>query len=134
MGNDEAGAALHQAVHGGLDALLGAGIHTGRCFIQNQDAVIRQDGAGDGQQLFLALADVGGVLVQFHLVAAGQRADEVVGIGSLGGSDDFLIGGIQAAVADVLHNSALEQPGILQYHTEAFPHGAAVKVPHIAAV
>ena len=60
--------------------------------------------------------------------------DEVVGIGSLGGSDDFLIGGIQAAVADVLHNSALEQPGILQYHAEAFPQGTAVKVPHIAAV
>ena len=36
-----------------------------------------------------------------HLVAAGQCADKVVGTGGLGGGDDFLIGGIQAAIADV---------------------------------
>ena len=31
-----------------------------------------QNGAGDGEQLLLSLTDVGGVLVQLHLVAAGQ--------------------------------------------------------------
>ena len=132
--DDKAGAALHQTVHGGLDALLGAGIHTAGSFIQNQDAVVGQDGAGDGQQLLLALADVGSVLVQLHLVAAGQGADEVVGVGGLGGSDDFLVSGVQTAVADVLHDGALEQPGVLQHHAEAFPQGAAVKVPQVVAV
>src|SRR5699024_4841175 len=89
VGDDKAGAAAHQVVHGGLDALFGAGIHRAGGLVQNQDPVVRQDGAGDGQKLLLALADVGGVLVQLHLVAAGQRADKVVGIGSLGCGDDL---------------------------------------------
>ena len=134
MGDDKAGAALHQAVHGGLDALLGAGVHTAGGLIQNQDAVVGQDGAGDGQQLLLALAHVGGVLVQLHLVAAGQGADEVVGVGSLGGGNDLLVGGVQTAVADVLHDGALEQPGVLQHHAEALAQSAAVKVAHVVAV
>ena len=58
----------------------------------------------------------------------------MVGTGGLGGGDDFLIGGIQAAIADVFHNGALEQPGILQYHAKAFAQGAAVKVLYVVAV
>ena len=78
VGDDEAGTAAHQVVHCGLDALFGAGIHAAGGLIQDQDAVVGQDGAGDGEQLLLALADVGSILVQLHLVAAGQGADEVV--------------------------------------------------------
>ena len=134
MGNHKAGAAAHQVVHGGLDALFGAGVHTAGGFVQNQNFVVCQNGAGNRQQLFLALAHVGSILVQLHLVAAGQRADKVVGTGGLGGGDDFLIGGIQTAIADVFHNGALEQPGILQYHAKAFAQGAAVKVLYVVAV
>ena len=132
--NNKTRTAFHQAVHGGLDALLGAGIDAGCCFVQNQNAIVGQNRTGDGQQLLLALADVGRVLVQLHLVAAGQRADKVVSVRGLGGGNDLLVGGIQAAIADVLHDRALEQPGILQYHAEAFSRGAAVKIAHIAAI
>ena len=134
MGDDEAGAAAHQVVHCGLDALFGAGVHAAGSFIQNQDAVVGQDGAGNGQQLLLALADVGGVLVQLHLIAAGQGADEVVCVGGFGCGDDFFVGGIEAAVPDVLHDGTLEQPGVLQHHAEALAQSAAVKVAHIVAV
>ena len=36
VGDDEAGLSLHQGPHGGLDPLLGAGIHVGGGLIQNQ--------------------------------------------------------------------------------------------------
>ena len=134
MCDHKAGAALHQAVHGGLDALLGTGIHAAGGLVQNQDAVICQNGAGDGEQLLLALTHVGSVLVQLHLVAAGQGADEVVGVGSLGGGDHFFVGSIQTAIADVLHDGALEQPCVLQHHAEALAQSAAVKVTHIVAI
>ena len=52
----------------------------------------------------------------------------------LGCGDDFLIGSIQAAIANVFRNGALEQPGILQYHAKAFAQGAAVKVLYVVAV
>ena len=41
--------------------------------------------------------------------------DEAVGVGQLGGGHALFIGGGQAAVADVLHNGAGEQVGILQH-------------------
>ena len=132
--NDEARAALHQAVHSRLDALLGAGVNARCRLIEDQDAVVRQNRAGNRQKLLLALADVGGVLVQLHLVAAGQRADKVVGVCSLRGGNDLLVRGIQTAIADVLHDRALEQPGILQHHAEALAQVAAVKVPDVVAV
>ena len=130
----KAGAALHQAVHGGLDALLGTGIHAAGGLVQNQDAVICQNGAGDGEQLLLALTYVGSILVQLHLVAAGQGADKVVSVGSLGGGNHFFVGSIQTAIADVLHDGALEQPCVLQHHAEALAQSAAVKVTHIVAI
>ena len=58
----------------------------------------------------------------------------MVSVGSLGGGDHFFIGGIQSAIADVLHDGALEQPCVLQHHAEALTQGAAVKVPHIVAI
>ncbi len=84
---------------------------------------VGQDGAGDGQQLHLPLRDVGGLLVEHHVVAIRQGADEVVHVGGLGGCDDLFVGGVRAAVADVLHDGAVEQPGILQHHAE---HAAQV--------
>ena len=58
----------------------------------------------------------------------------MVGVGSLCGSNHLFIGGVQPAVADVLHDGALKQPCVLQHHAKAFAQGAAVKVPHIVAV
>ena len=133
VGDDEAGAALHQTVHCGLDLLLGTGIDTAGRLVEDQDAVVRQNGTGDRQQLLLALTDVGSVLVQLHLVTAGQGADEVVGVGRFCRRDDFLIGGVQSAVPDVLHDGTLEQPGVLQHHAEALAQCAAVEVADVVA-
>ena len=49
-------------------------------------ARVRQDGAGDGQELLLALREVGGLLVEDRVVAVGQGADEVVRVGGRGGA------------------------------------------------
>ena len=134
VGDDKAGAALHQVGHGVLDEVLGSGIHRGGGLIQNHDLVVGQDGPGDGQKLLLALGDVGGVLVELHLVGPGEGLDEVVDVGGLGGGDDLLIAGVQAAVADVLHDGALEQPGILEHHAEGLPQVGPAEVPHVVSV
>ena len=84
------------SIHGLLDQHLGMGIHRAGGFVQDQDGGIRQDGAGDRQQLHLALGDVGGLLVEHHVIAVRQGADEVIHVGGLGGGDDFLVRGIRA--------------------------------------
>ena len=62
VGDDEAGAALHQAQQGFLDARFGAGIDAAGGFVKDQDAGVGQDGAGNRQHLALALAEIGGAL------------------------------------------------------------------------
>ena len=121
MGDDEAGSSLHQLFHGCLDQVFRSGIHGGGRLVQDQDRIVREQGTGDGQQLFLALGDIGPFLVQFHLVAARQRADKPVCPGGLRRRDDLLIAGVQLTVTDVFHDRSLEQPGVLQNHAEAFP-------------
>ena len=69
--DDEACASLHQVIHRTLDQLFCTGIdRTGR-FIQDEDAVIGKDSAGNCDQLLLSLRDVAGFLIQLHLIAAG---------------------------------------------------------------
>ena len=114
VGNDKAGAAIHQAVHAPLDQRLGAGINGGGRLVQDQHRGIGNRGAGNGQQLALPLRQVCTVVGQHGVVAIGQTLDKAIGIGQLCGGNALLIGGIQAAVADVLHDRAGEQVGILQ--------------------
>ena len=118
VGDHEAGAALHQAQQRLLDARLGAGVDAAGGLVQDQDGRVGQDGAGDGKQLALALAEVAGPLRELGLVAVRQLADEVVGVGQLGRLDHFLVGGLQPAVADVLHHGVGEQEGVLQHQPQ----------------
>src|SRR6266508_1279147 len=102
VSNDETGASFHQAQQSFLDARLGARVYAGGGFVEDEDARVRQDGAGDRQQLALSLAEVAGTLGKFGLVALWQLADEVIGVREFRGFDAFLIRRGKPTVADVL--------------------------------
>ena len=55
VGDDEAGLALHQLVHGFLDEHFSAGVDRAGGLIQNQHWRARQHCPSDRQQLLLAL-------------------------------------------------------------------------------
>ena len=116
MGNDKGGAILHQGVHALLDMALGSGVDRGGGLVQHQDRCLAQGGPGDVQQLALALGQVCAVAFDHRVVAVGQAADEAVGAGGLRGGYDLFIGGVQPAIADVLHHRAGEQVGVLEHH------------------
>ena len=63
---------------------LGARIDAARRLVQDQDARIGEDGARDGEQLALSLAQVAGPLRKGRIVPVRQAADELVGVGQLG--------------------------------------------------
>ena len=58
------------------------------------------------------------LFIEHQIVAFRQGANEMVDMGGLGSFDDFFIGGTRATVADILHDGAVKQPGILQNHAE----------------
>ena len=113
MGDDEDRAALHQVIHAGLHDFLGTGIDGGRGLVEDQRWWIGHRGAGDGDQLALALGQTGTIALKHRVVALGQHANEAIRINQTSGLDAFLIGGVQAAVADVVHHSAGKQVHIL---------------------
>src|SRR4051812_19377392 len=53
MRDDERGLALHELVQGLRDDLLGAGVEGGSGLVEDEDARVAEDGAGDGDTLFL---------------------------------------------------------------------------------
>ena len=95
---------------------------------------VGQERAGDGEQLLLALRDVGGVVVDHGVVALGQGADEVVHAGGARGGADLVLGRALAPVGDVLADGAAEQPRVLQHHAEQAAQVAARHVLRVHAV
>ena len=59
-----------------LDQALGARVHAGGGFVQDQDARVGQRGAGDREQLALSLAQAGAAFAQHGLVLLRQALDE----------------------------------------------------------
>ena len=87
---------LQQLVEGLLDQALGACVHGGGGFVQDQDARIGQRGAGDREQLPLSLRKTGAAFAQDGLVFVGQALDERIGIGEPDGGLHLLVGGVRA--------------------------------------
>ncbi len=114
VGDDDGGAALHQAFQGLLDEQLGLGIDRGGGFIQDQDGSVLEHGAGDGEALLLPAGELDAALADEGVVALRQVVDELVGIGGLGGRDHLGLGGIRAAEEQVLAHRAVEEEDILQ--------------------
>ena len=84
VGDDEGGPPGHQGVHARLDQGLGPGVDGAGGLVQDQHRRVGHRRPGDGQQLPLALAEVGAVAGEQGVVAVGQTADEVVGVGQPG--------------------------------------------------
>ena len=118
MRDDEDRAAFHERVHTALDERFGSGVDRGRRFVENHDRGVGDGGAGNGKKLPLALREVRTVCVQHRVVALGKTGDEVVGVGKLRRRDAFLIGCIQLAVADVLHDGSCEEVHVLKHDAE----------------
>ena len=83
--DDEGRAAFHQRVERFLDLRLGRQIHAGGRVVQDQDARIEQQGAGDGDALLLSAAEGGAAFADGRVVAIGEGHDEVMRGGGFGG-------------------------------------------------
>ncbi len=55
-------------------------------------------------------------------------------MGRLGRGDDLLIGGLQPAVADILHDGAGKEPRVLQHHAKGVAQLGALNVAQVHAV
>ena len=66
----------------GLDRRLGGRVDRGGGVVEDQDARVGEQGAGDRHPLALAAGEGEAALADAGLVAVGQFADEAVGLGA----------------------------------------------------
>ena len=101
MGNNKAGSAAAQIDHGLLQQHLCSRVDAAGRLVENQDGRPRQDRTGNGDQLALSLAEPAARFAQLRIKAIRQTADKGVRADDDCGLLDFLIAGIQTAIADI---------------------------------
>src|SRR6202048_5288647 len=85
--DDEDGAALGDLAHVLLDDALALVVERARGLIEDQDAWVGHQGAGNGDALALPAGERSAALAHGRVVALGQLQDEVMGTGERGSGD-----------------------------------------------
>ena len=134
VGNDEARSPLHQLVKRLLDLHLGPCVDRTRRLVEDQDSRIREDRPCNGDELPLTLGQVCATLRELRVVSLREFADEPIGVGQLRGLDDLVVGRVEAAVADVLHDRLREQERLLEDDTELPSQRRLGRVPDVGSV
>ena len=102
MGDDEGGAAVHEAVQGGLDQAFVFRVERAGRFVQKEHGRVAQDGPRNGDALALAAGQAHALFAQEAVEALGQGVEEFRGGGCFGGGAHGRVIGIGAAIADVI--------------------------------
>ena len=118
MGDDEGGAALHEVAEAVLDHRFGLGVERAGGLVEDEDARVGEDGAGDGEALALAAGELDAALADDGVVAFGEALGELVDAGDAAGLQELLLGGVGAREEDVLADGAVEEEGLLQDDAE----------------
>ena len=113
-------------------------IYVARRLVEDEDAGVREYGAGEREKLALALAQGAPGLAEARLVPLREPPDKAVRLGDAGGTFDLLVHRRLfvpgAAVAYVLRDRTGEQKRLLQHGRHAAPQAPARHPAHVAAV
>src|SRR5579875_2652825 len=134
MGDDEDGAALHEGGERLLDEALGFGIEVGGGFVEDEDGRVFEQGAGDGNALALAAAELEAAFADDGPIAGGQLVDELGCESGTGGGEDLFLAGIGTAVGDVIEDGVVEQEGVLGDDADVLAEAREADVAHVPAV
>ncbi len=112
VGDHQRGAVAHQFLQRGLHQGLALRIERRGGLVEQQQRRVAQDSARDRDALALAAGQRDAALAELGLKAAGQPADEFGGMGEIGGTLDFGVGGVGPAEADVFPRAGRRTPPI----------------------
>ena len=90
MGDGDGRAALCQSSHGFLDLLFRLYVYRGGSFVENEDARVVQNGAGNGDALAFTARQAGTLFAYLRLVAIDFIDDKVMRVSRPSCLHDFL--------------------------------------------
>ena len=95
VGDGDGCAALDQVVERELDFAFGFGVDRGCGFVEDEDARIDQQGAGDADALTFAAGEQLASLANQRVITIGQAENEFMSAGGAGGGDDLIARGVR---------------------------------------
>src|SRR5438034_2420364 len=90
VGDDQRGAVAHEFLECAVNGRLALGVVLAGELVEDEDARVAQDGAGQGQALLLAARQLPRRLADLRLEALVEPQDELVSVRTLGGLLDLL--------------------------------------------
>src|SRR4051794_27208694 len=121
VGDDDGGAAVEEALEAALDRFLGADVDVGGGLVEDEDAGLGEEGAGEGDELALAGRELDAALADFGVQALGEAGDELGGADSGDRCLDLLFGCARSAEGDVFADAAAEEEALLGNDPELAP-------------
>src|SRR5713226_613587 len=116
--DDERGAAAEKAVEGISDLQFGFGVHARGGFVEDEEAGIVGEGAGEIDELALADGERGAALVDAGADAFGERFDEIGEADFADGVLDGVAVDVGSTETDVGFDGSGEKEGVLKDDTE----------------
>ena len=115
VGDDDAGAALHELVEGLLDDVFALGVEGTGGFVEDEDGRVFEDGAGDAETLALSATEVESTVADGGVVALLHEGDEFVGVSHLCGMADGIDAVVGATEGDVVGDGVVEEDAVLRH-------------------
>src|SRR5579883_2994212 len=135
MGDEQRGAALQEATNGSLYLILRRAVDGAGGVVENQDARVGEQGAGDGDTLALAAGERDAALADHRLVTFLEAEDELVGLRvSRGPLNRRLVHLLAHAVGNVLGHRAREEENILLDGRDLRAQRVQAPVAHVHAI
>ena len=106
--------------------LFGVGVDGGEGVVEDEDAGIADDGAGDGGALLLAAGECDAALADHGVEALGELEDFGADVRDDGGVFDCSGGGVGDAEGDVLADGVGEEKGLLRDEADVGGEGRRV--------
>ena len=133
MRDEQRGPARHHPVQGGVDLRLDPRVDGGGGVVEQQQPGVGDQRPGERDPLPLAAGEGEPLLADHAVVAVGQLADELVGLGRPGGGEDLRLGGVRPPVGDVGLNRVGEQERVLHDHADRGPQRLLGDVADVVA-
>ena len=134
VGHDKRGSSLHHGIKGFLDPNLSSGVDGRSGLIQNQHRRQTQHDPGDTQQLLLTLGKIAAGFSDGRIISLRQPLNEAVSMGPLCRFNNFFLGGIRLAIADIFQDGIGKKEYILLYNANIFVQGLLGHIPNIQSV
>src|SRR6185437_10108170 len=118
VGDDECGSSMHQIAQAFLNQRLGFRVQAGRGLVENQDARVGQNCAGDGYALLLASGKLYAAFADQSVVLVAEIFGEFVHARDAAGGKNLLFGGVRAGEADIFADGSVEEKSLLKNDSE----------------